>query len=271
MANLKIYTDEMIKKVAPSVFSSKYNELRSDKYVLFSTDNIINEMRNLGFEVTNIAVNGVRKKTTLNNPRMAKHMIRFSHRDHLDTRDPHLAVGSIVPQIMLTNSHNGTSSYQIAAGLWRKVCSNGLCVNAADVESYRIRHIGHSMEEVIRASISCANRAEEIIDSVYQMNGINLTDKQLKDFIHDALVIKLGDDPKTLAKVENPSIIAQRRREEDAPNTLWNVFNAIQENYTKGGIRLINRTLRPIKNIEENTRINRELWKLADQYRLNVA
>lgn len=266
-----VYTDEMIKKIAPSVFSEKHNDLRTDKYTLFNTSNIIDEMRKLDFEVTGLAVNSVRKPSKLNNPRTAKHMIRFSHRSYLDTKDPHISVGSIIPQILLTNSHNGTSSYQISSGLWRKVCANGLCVSAADIESYRIRHIGHSMYEVIRASISCANKFEEIIDSVYQMNGINLTDRQVRDFVHDALVIKLGDDPKVLSKVENPMIITTRHREEDAPNTLWNIFNAVQENYMKGGIRLINRALRPIKNIEENTRVNKELWQLADRYRLNVA
>lgn len=271
ITTLNPFTDAEIKKFAPSVFGTDRNELRSSKYSLFNTSDIIHEMRNLGYEVTNVSTNGIRKETVLNNPLTRKHMIRFSHRDYLNTKDSHLAVGSVVPQILLTNSHNGTSSYQIAAGLWRKVCSNGLCVNTANIEAFRVRHIGHNMDEVIKASLSCASRSNEIIDSVYEMNGITLTDKQVKDFVHDALKIKIGDDPKRLNKVENPMVITTRHREEDAPNTLWNVFNAIQENYMKGGIRLIDRTLRPIRNIEENTRINRELWKLADDYRLNIA
>lgn len=267
ISNFGTYSDSDIARVIPSVFATKPNALRSSKYTLFNTGDIIHNMRDLGYEVTNLAWNGTRKETTLNHPQTAKHMIRFSHKDFLNPKSDSIKVGQIIPQILLTNSHNGTSSYTIAAGLWRKVCSNGLCVSTGDIESYRIRHIGHSMDEVINASLKCAERTEEIVDAVHIMSGIKLNDKQIRDFVHEALKIKFGSEPKALNKVKTPMELIHRNRPEDAENTLWNIFNAAQENYIKGGIRLTERTLRPITNIEENTRINRELWQLADNFR----
>lgn len=35
-------------------------------------------------------------------------------------------MGSQVPEIILLNSHDGSSSYQMLLGLFRQVCANGL-------------------------------------------------------------------------------------------------------------------------------------------------
>ena len=47
-----------------------------------------------------------------------KHMIRLRHASQIN--------GAEANEIVLLNSHDGTSSYQMLAGMFRFVCSNGL-------------------------------------------------------------------------------------------------------------------------------------------------
>src|SRR3546814_18445609 len=48
-----------------------------------------------------------------------KHMIRLRHASQINARGE-------ANEIILLNSHDGTSSYQMLAGMFRFVCSNGL-------------------------------------------------------------------------------------------------------------------------------------------------
>lgn len=47
-----------------------------------------------------------------------KHMLRLRHASQIN--------GAEAKEIVLLNSHDGTSSYQMVAGMFRFVCSNGL-------------------------------------------------------------------------------------------------------------------------------------------------
>jgi hypothetical protein len=53
---------------------------------------------------------------------------------------------------------------------------------------------------------------------------------------------------------------------------LWSVFNRVQENLVKGGLsgRAANgrqQSTRPVQGIDQNVRLNRALWLLADGLR----
>ena len=62
-----------------------------------------------------------------------KHMIRLRHASQIN--------GAEANEIVLLNSHDGTSSYQMLAGMFRFVCSNGLvCGNT--VADVRVPHKG---------------------------------------------------------------------------------------------------------------------------------
>ena len=67
-----------------------------------------------------------------------------------------------------------------------------------------------------------------------------------------------------------PSQLLGCRRTEDAPDTLWSVFNRVQENLLGGG--LVRRTptgrlsrTRRITSIREDVRLNGRLWDLAEE------
>ena len=64
------------------------------------------------------------------------------------------------------------------------------------------------------------------------------------------------------------------RRWEDAGDDLWHVFNRVQENLIRGGQRDFSRRredgrryprTRAIAGLDQNIRLNRELWNLAER------
>ncbi|MFM9755269.1 DUF932 domain-containing protein, partial [Streptomyces turgidiscabies] len=58
----------------------------------------------------------------------------------------------------------------------------------------------------------------------------------------------------------------------DRKNDLWAVFNRVQENLVKGGLNGRtangrNQRTRPVQGIDQNLRLNRALWLLAEGMR----
>jgi hypothetical protein len=62
-----------------------------------------------------------------------KHMIRMRHAGQVNTRPE-------ANEIILINSHDGASSYQMLAGVFRFVCCNGLVVGDV-TNDIRIPHL----------------------------------------------------------------------------------------------------------------------------------
>lgn len=108
-------TREELMQYVPSVFSENKHESRSDRYTWIPTITILENLQREGFEPffacqTRVRDQGRREHT--------KHMLRLRRTGQL--------TGHQVPEIILLNSHDGSSSYQMLPGLFRGVCTNGL-------------------------------------------------------------------------------------------------------------------------------------------------
>ena len=62
------------------------------------------------------------------------------------------------------------------------------------------------------------------------------------------------------------------RRFEDRRDDLWTTFNRLQENLVKGGLEGRSRNgratrTRPVNGIDQNVKLNRALWVLAEEMR----
>ena len=69
-----------------------------------------------------------------------------------------------------------------------------------------------------------------------------------------------------------PEKLLAVRRHEDRENTLWSTFNKVQENFIRGGLRGTNKkggrmTTREVKSVNEDLRLNKALWQLAESMR----
>jgi hypothetical protein len=89
-------------------------------------------------------------------------------------------------------------------------------------------------------------------------------------FARAALALKY-DDPSKPAPITESQVLVPRRFGEHHAD-LWSIFNRVQENLIKGG--LPGRTAsgrhqrtRPVQGIDQNVRLNRALWLLAEGMR----
>ena len=251
-------SDDQIRRVAPSIFADAPHESRSERYSYIPTATVLTELRKEGFQPFMVCQTRVRNEGRREH---TKHLLRLRHASQIN--------GAEANEIVLLNSHDGTSSNQMLAGAFRFVCANGLvCGNTiADV---RVPHKGNVAGHVIEGAYQVLGGFERVKESRDLMRGITLDDGESEVFARAALALKY-DDPDKPAPITESQILMPRRFEDRRPD-LWSVFNRTQENLTKGGLsaRAANgrrQTTRPVQGIDQSVRLNRALWLLADGLR----
>ena len=93
----------------PSFFADAPHESRSERYSYIPTATVLQELRGKGFEPFMVTQTYVRHDDRRD---YTKHMTRLRHASQINGRE--------VNEIILLNSHDGTSSYQMLAGMFRQ-------------------------------------------------------------------------------------------------------------------------------------------------------
>lgn len=262
-----ILTPDQIRKTAPSVFSEGYHKNLSKSYRFYPTTRLIDDMAGEGYFVTQASEQRSRDPKA---PAVRKHLLRFTHADYLERN---MAKNDEMPQIIMTNSHNGMASYQLMAGVFRMVCINGMIVADSVIASVRIRHSGHLFNEVVDKSLEIAYSIPLLVEKIKEMKARILTDKEIREFAYEASKLRFPN-----GNLISPMEIVSPRRKEDAGRSLWTVFNVVQENALKGGLDLLppdgsrreRSSSRALTGIDTSTKMNRGLWHLADQFTLDA-
>jgi len=189
-----------------------------------------------------------------------KHMIRFRSIEHLTQE---AIVGKTILEAVLVNSHDGSSTYQLMAGLWRFVCGNGMVVADSLLESIKVRHTGNIIQNVIEGTQRVFSEAPKILDVVGKWSAIELAPTEQLALAEAAHGLRFEDDSKV-----TPQQLLAARRYDDQGNDLWKTFNRIQENSTRGISARVsaNRVgIRAIKSIDGDVKLNRALWALTEK------
>ncbi|HMM50204.1 MAG: DUF945 domain-containing protein [Lautropia sp.] len=251
-------SDDQIRTVAPSIFAETPHESRSQRYSYIPTAAVLTELRKEGFQPFMVCQTRVRHE---DRREFTKHMLRLRHASQIN--------GAEANEIILLNSHDGSSSYQMLAGLFRFVCMNGLVCGdtTADV---RVPHKGNVTDHVIEGAYEVLRGFGQVQDSRDGMRAITLDEGEAEVFARSALTLKYDDSGKALPITES-QILRPRRFDDNRPD-LWSVLNRVQENLVKGGLssRAANgrqQRTRPVQGIDQNVRLNRALWLLADGMR----
>lgn len=248
-------TDEQIARFAPSVFADAAHASRSRRYTYIPTIEVVNGLRREGFQPFMACQARTR---TEGKEDFTKHLLRFRHAEQIN--------GAEANEIILVNSHDGSSSYQMLAGCFRFVCHNGL-ICGETVEDFRVRHSGDVVGNVIEGAFRVLDEFELVDQSKGTMQQIALSPEQQQAFSRAALQLKY--DPEENRPIEPEQLNAARRFEDRGPD-LWRTFNRVQENLIRGGLSGRNAngrrtTTREVRGVSENVRLNRALWSLAEE------
>ena len=246
-------------RACPSVVTTSPYEKCSDKYSLISTLDVLDGLKDIGFFP--VAAMQARSRNP-DRRSVGKHMIRLRREQDLNVQ-----VAGNVPEIVLVNSHDGSSSYQLRAGIYRLVCSNGMIVGD-DTFCQRVRHQGDVVDKVVNACGEIIDVFPEVLEKADQWKGIQLSRPAQLAYADAARSLKWDDDSNT--KVEAGALLIPRRSA-DQSNDLWTTFNRVQENLIRGGVRTRNKETRQLRKSSEvnspseNSRLNTALWKLTQE------
>jgi Domain of unknown function (DUF932) len=254
--------EDQMRQAAPSIFAAGKHVSRSERYTHIPTIEVLRGLHAEGFEPFMVAQS---KSRIEGKTEFTKHMIRLRHAGQVTARPE-------ANEIILINSHDGASSYQMLAGAFRFVCCNGLIVGNVS-NDIRIPHKGNIQGEVIEGAFKVLKDFEAVDASIDGMKALELKPEEQRAMATAALALRYGErtDGQALAPVTAEQLI-EARRPEDQGHSLWTAMNRLQENMQRGG--LPGRTAqgrrmhtRPIGSIDRSVSLNRALWVLAEEMR----
>jgi hypothetical protein len=244
--------------VAPSIFADAKHDSRSERYTYIPTISVLDGLRKEGFQPFFVAQGTTRVP---GKAQFTKHMIRLRRSGQI--------VDTEANEIILVNSHDGTSSYQMLSGMLRFVCNNGL-VCGENMKEMRVPHKGNIVDNVIQGAYDVLDGFEYIREVTGELKSLTLSRDEAHVFANAAMEVKYptaeGEQPNR--PFESADLL-RARRSEDRQADIWTTFNRIQENVIKGGISGRSTTgrgmsTREVRGLDENVRINRALWVLAE-------
>jgi hypothetical protein len=270
-------TEDDLQLHAPSVMNNSGPSDRvTVKYSFFPTIQLIRDLRTIGW-----IPYACEQRTTYGNDgdyrkNFTKHMVVF--------RNPNVEqVDDLVPEIIVTNSHDGRNSFQFFAGLFHVTKHTSFVIDEAsfgDLEDFRVKHQGYEFSEVIRVIDKVVEVIPTIYDKVNLMRKTILTPKQRLSFAFETIRMRWKEMRKEQVSLED---VIKPIRDDEKEGTLWNLFQIVQEKIVNGGIKYDitsqkkdettgkmipvkrRQTARALVNIDQKIDVKKSIWNIASQ------
>lgn len=257
-------SDDQLRSVVPSVFADAAHETRSARYAYIPTIDVLYGLRREGFEVFSARQAKTRDESRQDH---TKHLLRLRHASHTGRA----LAGDSVPEILLLNSHDGSSSYQMMGGIFRFICANGMVVPDGTCQTVKVQHSGKIQDKVIEGAYGVLDGLTRVVESRETMRAVSLDQGEQRAFATAAAMLRF--EPAEGAGLPvTPDQVNRARRMDDQSPDLWTTFNRVQENVVRGGLRGRDanggrRATRAVTGIDQDVRLNRALWTLAEEMR----
>jgi hypothetical protein len=260
-------TEDELRKLAPSIFATEAHASRSDRFAAIPTIEVLRGLAKEGFH----PVGAKQSVARLDDRRdFTKHLIRLRRLDNLEQ----YRVGDTVCEMLLKNANDGTSAYDLLAGLFRICCLNSMVSQTGTIDSVKVRHSGDVTHKVIEGTYRVLGEAQKALAAPAEWSTQRLDRDEQQAFAAAAHVLRFGDADGEVTTPILPEQLLRPRRVEDRNNDLWSTFNVVQENVIKGGLHGIGRdannrhrrvTTRPVNGIDQDVKLNKALWVLAER------
>jgi hypothetical protein len=271
--NAELGTDR-IQRLAPAVFADTVKDTLSPRYAQLRTADVMPVMADHGF----VPVQAAQKRSRKASPLHTQHMVAFAHRDSLiDAYNPDASRGEII----IYNSHDGTGSIKMFAGAFRFICSNGIV--AGDGYQSRLYHNQANVNSFELMLTNTIKRMPVMLERIELMRNTQVSYDMSLELATKAALTRWDWTPELdVAAVPKGSYatgwtarsMLDVRRSDDRHTDAWTVFNRIQENVIRGGAMIKSfsdlntegryRKSRAVNSVNENIRVNRQLWDIAE-------
>jgi hypothetical protein len=262
-ASQEAYSEDVLRQFVPSIFAETAHESRSARYGYVPTIEVVRGLADEGFKPVFACEARARDESKAG---FTKHMIRFRHQD---------VIGKDMaekPEVVLLNSHDGSTTYQIFGGVFRTVCSNGLIVGDSFAEC-RVPHKSNAVEKVIEGTYEVVSEFERAVANKDEMKAIELRSEEAAILAEAAHELRFDPESPLAEAIPAPKLLLPRRSA-DLGGDLWTRLNVIQENVIRGDQtgwtrdangRRRRASSRPVGGIDQNVKLNRALWTLAEK------
>lgn len=281
-------SNDEISERFPAVFADTPHESRGSRYMFVPTHEILDGLRREGFVPTTV----MHQRARTDRPGLVshgKHLIRFSHVNDLGIRQGERH------EVIMVNSHNGTSSYQFMSGLFRLVCENGCIFGNLD-NALKVRHTGNDdlLRSLLEATFTIASNSVNIMQEIERYKQIMLSWEEQTLMAEAAMVDRF--DKVTVVEADNgrvvdrslvpfqPEEFLRAQRSEDyvvggrsrfdaGERNLHTTFQVLQENMVTRPMRSRQQSeqthrrshTRARNGIDGNVKMNSSLWYLTQR------
>ena len=261
--------------LAPAAFTDGgHADSLSSRYGEISTVSAMEVLRDYGWQPVQALQKRSRQKQNIP---FAAHMLAFSNPAFGEIE------GEGRPEIVLYNSHDGTSSLKLFAGFYRFICSNGIIAGSGFAGI--VRHTAKGVSGFESMLTDTLDRVPDMMAYIDRLKGIQLDSEQTRAMAYKAASLRWQDllqgdlsepikpgvyfDPHTINRMIEPI------RSQDTFPDAWTVFNRIQESVTRGkatvasvtakgdNLQFKYRNARALGAVSELVRVNRGLWDIA--------
>jgi len=248
---------EEVRQQAPAVFAEAAHQRLSSKYTMISTERVLAALLSAGFVLADARQTRTHRASAL----YVQHVVRLRRR--FET----IALRDSCPEILLRNSHDGSSGYLLQMALYRAVCSNGLVVSRGAFPAVCVAHRGRVVDEVVTGALQISERFDQLAAQVELMEARLMPKVEQMRFAERALALKYPDVAESGMV---PAQLLTIRRPEDMGIDLYTVLNRAQENLLRGGLSRRGPSGRPtrtrrVTSIRRDVALNSRLWDLATE------
>lgn len=247
---------EDMKKYVPAAFATAPRSTVSSSYAHINTATVMQKLFDNGFVVARAQQKNTR---TEERRQFTRHLIAFRKAEQP------MIVGDYVPEFVLVNAHDATTAYNLYFGIFRVLCANGLVVGSK-WGGISVPHRGDVAQLVLNETFKLIDQQGALFGKIDHMKARGMGEEESSAFAKKAMEIRYGEQQPfpflELLKV---------RRTGDESNSLWTIYNRIQENLMKGGQegraasgRRV--TTRAIERVTKDVIYNRKLWDAAEAY-----
>lgn len=171
---------EQLEQLTPAVYATTPHQKMSACYAFVPTAQVIQTMDRAGFCVVEARQSQARTRA----PAYAAHALRFRR------RQAEVFVGEVIPEILVLNSHDGSTSYHVRIALYRAICGNGLIVGDRSFPVWRVPHRGTAATDILEAAMALSHRFIDVGDASQSMRSTQLSVPQRPAFAADALALR---------------------------------------------------------------------------------
>jgi len=224
----------------------------NSKSTLVETLDAVREFQKQGWNIT-----GAYEQRNKQNRKIGSHYIKMEHPDFKVTNSK--GQTDAIAAMNIFNSTTGAKPMELDLGAYRQVCSNGAIAHTS-YSSAKVPHTEQGQYTLQEILCDLGIRTQGVMEEFNKLKEKNVSPQEAMNLATEAAEIRFGKGHRI-----DVSQLLNIVREEDKGDDVWTIFNRIQENLTQPH-RIVDHLGNPmngVSSIEEDTRINKELFELV--------